>query len=243
MSDTSYSGGSGSVATVTAFFDSREEAVRAVDRLSAIGLPEGTVTLTEGRSNELVTDTTEDKGFFESLADFFFPHDDRSAYAEGLSRGGFLVTASRIPADLYDTAVDVLDDEGAVDIDERSASWRSEGWEGVTAAQTGAQADILAGASMGTSTAEVEAGTSGMAGMDTPHSGAVEGADSVSGGESAWGAGTITPEDRRGDMWQRDMHRDRPRVRTYLAVPPDLDEDEYDDGDGSDATERNNLPS
>lgn len=234
MSDTSYSGGSGSVATVTAFFDSRDEAVRAVDRLAAIGLPEGTVTLTEGRSDELATAPTEDKGFFEALADFFFPHDDRSAYAEGLSRGGYLVTASRIPGDLYDTAVDVLDDEGAVDIDERSASWRSEGWEGVTAAQTGAPADILSGAGMGTATGDVEAGTSGMAGMDTPHSGAVRGADSLSGG-----AGLITPEDRRGDMWRRDMDRDRPRVRTYTTVPPVPDED----GDGLDATERNNLPS
>lgn len=238
MSDTSYTGSSGSVATVTAFFDSRDEAVRAVDRLAAIGLPEGTVTLTEGRSDELATDTTEEKGFFEALADFFFPHEDRNTYAEGLSRGGFLVTASRIPADLYDTAVDVLDDEGAVDIDERSASWRNEGWASVTAAQTGASADILSGTGMGTATGDVEAGTSGMAGMDTPHSGAVRGADSPAGG-SAWGAGTITPEDRRGDMWQRDMSRNRPRVRTYTTAPPVPDED----GDGSEATERNNLPS
>lgn len=236
MSDTSYTGGSGSVGTVTAFFDSRDEAMRAVDRLAAIGLPEGTVSLTEGRSDEVATDSTEPRGFFEALADFFFPHDDRSAYAEGLSRGGYLVTASRIPADLYDTAVDVLDDEGAVDIDERTASWRSEGWEGVTAAQTGAPADILSGAGMGTGLRDVGAGTSGMAGMDTPHAGAVEGADTP----STWGAGMVTGEDRRGDMWQRDVQRTRPRVRAYTSAPPVPDAD--GDRDGSDAIERSNLP-
>ena len=47
-----------------------------------------------------------------------------------MSRGGFLLTVRGLPAGMYDTALDILDDEGAVDVDERAASWRSEGWAG-----------------------------------------------------------------------------------------------------------------
>jgi hypothetical protein len=234
----------GRTATVTAFFDSRDEARRAIDRLTAIGLPDGCLHLTEGRPDdtEASPDTHHDtRGFFEALSDFFFPDDSRATYAEGLSRGGYLVTARDIPDGLHDTVVDVLDDEGAVDIDERAAGWRSEGWTGFTAAQTGAPADILAGTGLGATGrdagrdvggevgGEVGAGTSGMAGMDKPHAGVT--ADRA--GESR---GMITQADRRGDLWQRDMARGRPRVRSYTAVPQ-VDED------APDAVERNNLPS
>ena len=64
----------------------------------------------------------ESKGFWESLGDFFFPSADRAMYSEGLRRGGYLVTVTGVSADLADTALDILDDDGSVDIDERAAS-------------------------------------------------------------------------------------------------------------------------
>jgi hypothetical protein len=36
----------------------------------------------------------------------------------GLRRGGYLVTVTRLTADLYDRAGDILDSEGAIDFDE-----------------------------------------------------------------------------------------------------------------------------
>lgn len=223
-------------ATVTAFFDSRDDAMRARDRLAAIGVPRTVLHLTEGRPEDAPPEAAGNThGFFEALKDFFFPDDDRAAYAEGLSRGGYLLTARSLAPDLYDTAVDVLDDEGAVDIDERASEWRSSGWQSFTSAQTGAPSDILSGTGGG----EVEAGTSGMAGMDTPHAGVTADRDAELRAESGESRGMITDADRRGDLWQRDMSRGRGRVRTYLSMPPVTDAED----DAPDATERNNLPS
>ncbi|GLC62002.1 hypothetical protein PLESTB_001828800 [Pleodorina starrii] len=56
--------------------------------------------------------------------------EDRYTYAEGLSRGGVLVTVTGLTAAHYDQVLDILDDEGTVDLAEREESWRSEGWGG-----------------------------------------------------------------------------------------------------------------
>ncbi|MFN7023021.1 MAG: DUF2382 domain-containing protein [Pseudorhizobium sp.] len=116
--------------TITAFFDSRSEADRAVERLAGAGIPRTSVRIVaDGNAATVATASPEeDKGFWASLADLFMPDEDRSVYAEGLRRGGFLVTVSGLASNQYDTALDILDDEGSIDIDERSRSWESEGW-------------------------------------------------------------------------------------------------------------------
>ena len=60
------------------------------------------------------------------------PEEDRYAYAEGLSRGGFLVSLDTTAAN-RDRILDILDDEGTVDMDAREESWRAEGWAGYQA--------------------------------------------------------------------------------------------------------------
>ena len=57
------------------------------------------------------------------------PEEDRYAYAEGVRRGGTVVSVRTTDAD-YDRALEILDAEGAVNMDEREAAWRSEGWKG-----------------------------------------------------------------------------------------------------------------
>jgi uncharacterized protein (TIGR02271 family) len=54
---------------------------------------------------------------------------DAHAYAEGVRRGGALVTV-RAEESEVNRIVDILDDEGTVDLGERQNSWRSEGWAG-----------------------------------------------------------------------------------------------------------------
>src|SRR4051794_26027166 len=54
---------------------------------------------------------------------------DAQTYAEGVRRGGTLVTV-RADQSMADRVVDILDDEGTVNLDEREASWRQEGWTG-----------------------------------------------------------------------------------------------------------------
>lgn len=116
---------------LTAFFDERDDAEEAVDKLRSLGLTDASVRLIGG--DEYASRAhDDDKGFWESISDFFFPDEDRATYAEGLRRGGYLVTVSAIPSEYYDQALDILDDEGSIDVDERSASWRSEGWTGAS---------------------------------------------------------------------------------------------------------------
>lgn len=116
--------------TVTAFFRDKSDAEEATRKLSSAGIAESNIRLVPGRESDSVaaTDVGDDsKGFWESLGDFFFPMDDREVYAEGLRRGGYLVTVNVTDAQ-HETAVDILDDEGTIDVDEWSESWRAEGW-------------------------------------------------------------------------------------------------------------------
>lgn len=141
----------GAMRSLSAMFDSRMAADRAVSALKAAGIAD--VVLTGGENEGYGTrqysvEDRSDRGFFETIGDFLFPEEDRHAYAEGLNRGGYLVTVRNIPDHQYETALDILDDEGAVDLDAREAEWRSEGWTGygaTGAAATGAAASSYAG--------------------------------------------------------------------------------------------------
>jgi len=52
---------------------------------------------------------------------------DAEYYAEGVRRGGVLVTV-KTSDHLADKAATLLDDAGAVDVDKKSAEWRNSGW-------------------------------------------------------------------------------------------------------------------
>jgi hypothetical protein len=116
--------------TLTAFFRDRADAEEATRKLSSAGIAESSIRLVPGKESDSVAaaDVDEGKGFWESLGDFFFPADDRAVYAEGLRRGGYLVTVSNVTDAQHETAVDILDDEGTIDVDEWSESWRADGW-------------------------------------------------------------------------------------------------------------------
>ena len=118
--------------TVSAFFDERGHADIAIDNLVDAGITRSAITLSEGQASgkdgDRATISEHPKSFWDTLESFFFPDDDRHLYAEGLRRGGFLVTVSGLTLDQREAAADILDAEGTVDLDERSDRWRSEGW-------------------------------------------------------------------------------------------------------------------
>jgi len=66
-------------------------------------------------------------GLIGALTDAGVSEGEAHEYAEGIRRGGTLVTVqtSRVAE-----AVDILDDEGAVDLEDRGTAWRNEGWTG-----------------------------------------------------------------------------------------------------------------
>lgn len=72
---------------------------------------------------------------------------DAHTYAEGVRRGGTLITVRADEAQA-NRVVDILDDEGTVDLDDREASWRKDGWvPGATGTGREVGSGIAAGAS------------------------------------------------------------------------------------------------
>lgn len=239
--------------TITAMFDNRAEAERAVQALlSEVGLDRSAVRVEAGAEAAAggTASAQEDRGFFASLKDLFVPDEDRYSYAEGLRRGGVLVSAQVDDARI-DRAMDVLEQHGAVDLDEREASWRKEGWTGYTgAAAAGAGTGAVVGASSdgnrtgiaampGSGTSQPDGtpgnppGTMASRGIDqvagTNISGAhaeheARGTAAATGARGA--AGTAQGEERipiveeRLTVGKREVERGRVRVRSYVVETP-----------------------
>ena len=68
-------------------------------------------------------------GLTGSLTDVGVSRDDANAYAEGVRRGGTLVTV-KANESLISQVTGVLDRNGTIDMDDRSQTWRQEGWSG-----------------------------------------------------------------------------------------------------------------
>lgn len=199
-SDTSYTSET-SQQILTAFFDSKSDADNAVERLVAEGVSRGDIKVVAGDSTASTTTTgsatagssTHHKGFFEALGDFFLPDEDRYAYAEGLGRGGYLVSVETTAANRA-RVLDILDDEGSVDMSEREESWRSEGWSGYSGA-------ALSGSSSGASGASAATGLTGASAADDQ-------------------AGTIKVVEENLKVGKRDVSHGRVRVRSYVVEEP-----------------------
>jgi uncharacterized protein (TIGR02271 family) len=111
--------------TVTALYDTRQEAEAARQRLaSAVDVE---------RVN-IIDQNSGDGG--RSLANLYLSDDDRHAYGEGLRRGGFLLCAEVDSGEDHDRIIQLLDDSAGVDLEERQESWKSEGWQAFAGAAT-----------------------------------------------------------------------------------------------------------
>jgi hypothetical protein len=193
--------------TITAFFDERRAADRAVDRLLGAGFPRAAVRLVPGGER----DTDEGAqaggldphparlGFFNAIEDLLLPEGDRWAYAEGLRRGGFLVSVHCDDAE-HDRALDILDDEGTIDLDEREPLWRE--------ASGGAEDRRALGPPGGPALNEIGSTAIGAAASTTTGV-----SESVSAVGLAQGAGD---SDQTG---RRDGERSRSRTRSYRSGP------------------------
>lgn len=126
--------------TFTALFDRREDAERVQSELTRLGIID-----TDGMNiHDQETagfggqsgSSGNDRGFFENLKDLFIPDEDSHAYAEGVRRGHYLLTV-RTDEQNADRVHDILENSNAVDVDEKAASWKKEGW---TAPAAGAAA-------------------------------------------------------------------------------------------------------
>jgi uncharacterized protein (TIGR02271 family) len=206
--------GSTSRRLVTAFFDSRTDAEEAISRLHAAGIPRDGIRLTPSGQDTGTSGGTNTQSFpeasnslWESLRDLFLPDEDRHTYAEGLRRGGYLVSVQASDAD-YERVIDILDDEGTIDIDERSSSWRSEGWTGTSDVLSGSTVNLTTGASGTSSTATSTGSALGAASVNTS-------SERVSGGDEV-----IPVAEEELHVGKRDVSHGRVRVRSYVVERP-----------------------
>ena len=206
--------GSASRRIVTAFFDSRTDAEEAISRLHAAGIARDGIRLTPSEQDMDTSGGTGTQSFpeasnslWEALRSLFLPDEDRHTYTEGLRRGGYLVSVSASDAD-YERVIDILDDEGTIDIDERASSWRSEGWTGTSDILSGNTAGLTTGASGTSSTTTSTASALGAASMNTS-------SERVSGGDEV-----IPVAEEELHVSKRDVSHGRVRVRSYVVETP-----------------------
>ncbi len=107
--------------TVTALYDTRQEAERARERLES-EFDVDSIDIHDQNSRE-------SEGGSSWLGNTSIPDDDRHAYGEGVSRGGFLLCAEVDGDEDANRIVEVLEQSSPVDFGRRQEQWRSEGWQ------------------------------------------------------------------------------------------------------------------
>jgi len=205
--------------TVTAFFDSRAEAEQARQRLSQSSIDADRVRIID--KNEQGSGSTGDGGgFWSSLKDAFLPDEDRHAYGEGINRGGFLLCAE-VDENEADEAIRILDQDDAVDFDQRQDQWRSEGWSGYDRSASTAGSGLGAG-SPGGGTAGLDTGTTG---MQSGTAGLGAGTTQPTGSTGTDRTSTVAEEhipivEEELRIGKREVNRGGARVRSYVREVP-----------------------
>jgi uncharacterized protein (TIGR02271 family) len=209
--------GAGYKRTATAMFDNRPAAEKAIADLVAAGIPRGDINLVEGGSNAAAASgSRNDTGFWESLKDLFLPEEDRYSYAEGLRRGGYLLSV-RVNEDRYNQALDILDQDHTVDMNQRETAWRSEGWAGYTpgTARTGAEA-TTGSAALRASTLASDAGRTSALGTQGSATNLADRARALDTDREE----VIPIVQENLQVGKRDVNHGRVRVRSYVVETP-----------------------
>lgn len=186
--------------TIVALFDNRADAEAAVGELVKAGVDRTSIGITSGKGERYAASATssydygrDEGGFWASLKDLFMPEEDRYAYAEGLNRGGTVVTA-KIDSAHASMAEEVLESAGgSLDLEQEEAGWRSSGWTGYSAAG-------------------LTAGTAGLA-ASTARTGA---AATLSAGQDE----TIKLYEESLKVGKRVVDRGRVKLRSYVVETP-----------------------
>lgn len=128
--------------TVISTFDSRDTAQLAMDRLIKAGFARQAIHLQSAQAGGATgapgsSRSDDDEGFFASIGDFFsrlFGDDDSSGqagtYSEAVRRGSTVLAVDVVNDSEAERAHAVMDALETVDVDERAAGWRAEGWTG-----------------------------------------------------------------------------------------------------------------
>ncbi len=149
-------------------------------------------------------------GLWGSIKNAMLPDDDRATYEEGVRRGSFVLSAD-VDDDDVDNAIRALEETNCVDVEDRSRTWRNEGW-------TGSAAGVGAGA-IGAdwnrdgreATGERAIGTeTGLGGTDRSDLGRSETGDTQ----------RLNVVEERLVVGKRETERGGVRVRSYVTEQP-----------------------
>lgn len=180
--------------TLTALFDQRADAENAKQQLIQVGVDAGEIDITHQGGSDRYAGGGDGEGFWASLKNLFVADEDRHAYAEGIRRGGYLLSAD-VDEQYADEAVRVLDNAGSVDFDTRQGEWREGGWAGGS----------TAGASYTTGGA---IGAAGLSASTNDNRGQTVAEEAI----------PIVQEELR--VGKRDVTRGGARVRSYVREVP-----------------------
>lgn len=130
--------------TVVACFDDRTEAVAVERELIESGIDRDDVHMTAQRAGTTSV-RREEPGMWESIKEAFGFADesDRSTYAEAARRGGVIVSVDTADA-AANRVAEIMRRHHAVDLDQRRAQWRNEGWTGYAAGTQSTQQSTAA---------------------------------------------------------------------------------------------------
>jgi stress response protein YsnF len=127
--------------TVIGFFDDNEDAQQAITQLQQYGIPDSNIDFSSGASgtssytsteNDLSETNDRDKSgnavtrFFNSL--FGDDSDDARKYSRVGENSKYIVTVHATSSDEAEEVADILDDCGAIDVDERAASYSQDSY-------------------------------------------------------------------------------------------------------------------
>jgi uncharacterized protein (TIGR02271 family) len=124
--------------TVTCLYQDQRKVTEIVSLLEQAGISRSGINVYSDASDNLIND----------LENAGVPRSDAHAYAEGVRRGGSVV-AVECDDDEVERVIDILDDDGLLDLDEQQTTWRSEGWQGHDTSTSGGMTGGLGAAAAG----------------------------------------------------------------------------------------------
>ncbi len=118
--------------TVVGLFENESDAQRAAERLESVGISRSNIDISKGTGTTGATSNSSNDGdgengitrFFKNL--FGGDNDDADRYSRVGNRGYSIVTVHAASNDEAERAADILDELGAVDVDERSVGYSNE---------------------------------------------------------------------------------------------------------------------
>ncbi len=136
--------------TLVAVFDTESQAQNALDDLASSGLSRGDMDINASQHTGMTGSTSapvgeavhEPQSIGERISAFFrnmFGSDDTAhadIYSEAARRGGYVLTVLARDDDQITLATEVLERHHPINLEERTAEWRSTGWMGASAADT-----------------------------------------------------------------------------------------------------------